>query len=701
MNKEFFPLENWGEIEKVLLDDHDFLNCLSDAKLNDVEIGNLAKELNKVLLKISGDIQSNSKWISVRETVSYQHKVDISLLPNGMSKTVDLEIEMSKGIVGIEEKLIGKSTQSVPIQVSFNVKKLPPKHPLFFTSGKHFSGKVTVKNVYNPPFKIPKLTGSEGAKGLTQELLILFRHIPFDLALKFSTQLGTQDLASGAGKKIKTASVEFLNQYSKIPDKFKHTTLRQIGEIGPRFDPEMELAFMESLYRVFRSYTGEYEPSIYIGLIQDIFEQRFEKTLDSVYKQMQQQQEEIHKDFSLFGEIENEKQRLIALHEEYERQKSKGASEEVLRKARQGMEKVASHINQRKQKYETSKGIILIQELYLSTLEKTETFEKAMTKVTPRLGELKKIIQSNHISVSKDLEILSKGLGVHAKHLLIQHAIYSEVEPDLDKVVLLDDVNEYDSETVSGVLDLIPTLKRKFDGKKIGSNRLLKETLETDLPEHEKKAFDQYIEENPDPKNNQVQRLTQQLDQFLTMKKFGSSLDSVSKFLNEEINTLKAVVTFSAAQNKLNTDLKNHIRYYEKLFMQPYFDLLEESNYEEFDDLDRRYDRLRNSLKSQMEIKYTVAEEKALLSMFRQINAQLHNENLFSANVFSKQIRNFMNLLKKHKSFISGVLMKKILETYTVFIMGSSRTKNLPSESGRLKAVDISKIKESRDHLTK
>ena len=313
---------------------------------------------------------------------------------------------------------------------------------------------------------------------------------------------------------------------------------------------------------------------------------------------------------------------------------------------------------------------------------------------------LKSLLKANHISAARDIETLTHNLGVHGQHLLIQHAIYSEVEPNLDHLVSIDSLEKYDEAKVKPLLNLIPTVRDALNGQELNSNNLLKAIFTADVPEREKNAFLHYCEENPDPRDNQTQRFSQQTEQFIQISRSTHNIDGVALFLEKELTCLKAVLRFAAEQNKLNTDFKNHMRYYEKVFIEPYLSLLSQAQHSQFEEMDRTFEKLANSLKVQMEIRYSGLEEKAMLSMFRSINSQLQNENLFAAKVFTKQVRNFMNQLTRFKTQIPPALMKKILETYTIYMMGSSRTRNLSKEKGALSQEDLLKIKANHETLT-
>ena len=700
MTREFFPLESWDDINEFLEDDYGLEATDRLIKTEDVKISELCRELNKVIFQASAVTQSSAEWASVRDAITYQHKVAVSITPAKMSKSIDLEIELGQGIIGIEPKLIGKTSASAPIEVSFNVKKLPPKHSLFLFSGKNLKASIKIVKVMKPPFDLPELTDISGDESFCLSLLYMLRHIPFNSAKEFSKSLSNQTTQLNLGKKIKTLIVHFLEDYSDIPKKFKSTTHKQIIEIGSSYDPEMELSFLESIHTVFEDQKNRYQPQAFIKNINGLFDERYEVILSNILKQFKKQQNDIHENFKQFRLLENENQRFEALSAEYTKNKTRGVGEEVLRRQKQDLAKVEREIISKKRKYETSKGIILMQEMYLNVLEKKPIFKTAFAKIGNHLEEIKSQMQANHISIKKDLEKMAKNLGVHAKHLLIQHAIYSETEPDLEKVVSLEDLSKYSQEDIEGVLNLIPSLKKSLENKEVSSTVLLQQTLQTDIPQNEKNAFSNFIEQHPSPRNNVTQRFSQQLEQYLEVKKVGNGVDAIKIFLQKEIVILKAVIRFASEQNKFTTDFKNHLKFYEKLFIDPFMGVVEDANDPELDELENNYIRISNAIKTQLNLKYNVAEEKALLSTFKQINSQLSNDNLFNVNIFSQQIRSFMTSLTKHKDKISGPLMKKVLETYTVFLMGSSRTKNLAKNTSSESKVDLQKIKAERTNLT-
>jgi hypothetical protein len=55
--------------------------------------------------------------------------------------------------------------------------------------------------------------------------------------------------------------------------------------------------------------------------------------------------------------------------------------------------------------------------------------------------------------------------------------------------------------------------------------------------------------------------------------------------------------------------------------------------------------------------------------------------------------------LNQYKNKVPAALMKRILETYTVFMMGSSRTRNLSKEKGALSGDQLSKIRATHSSL--
>lgn len=700
MGKEFFPLESWQDITEIIEADNgiDSVELFLNGKENQFE--ELCKELNKALLKSSSAVQNSSTWTPVRESINYQHKAEIELIPDKMTKAIKLTVDVGNDLTGIESKLIGKNTQSTSKKISFNVRKLPPSHALYTFSGRNLSAQLIIKNVLKPPFHLPPLEPTTDAKETQDNLLEVLRHLPFDMSLDFSKSFENFNFKNEIAKKIKGVIINYLEAYAKIPDSFKRITQEKITAIGTRFDPEMELSYLESIYAVFNGQKNRYTPATFIKHIEKLFDDRFTKVLETILRQITVQQKDIKENFKEFSEIENDKQRYDSLIHEFQRSKEKGAGEEVLRRQKQDIKKISDLIQTKKRKYETSKGIILIQELYLNSLEKNESFEHALSNLSHIVDGLKKHIQANHLSVRRDLEKLAHDIGAHAKHILVQHAIYTDVEPDLNEIVALDDIGSYDDKDIQGVLNLIPSLKNSLGNDKVTATKLLQKTFSTNISQSEQTAFKNYIDNHPNPKNNKTYRFTQQLDQFLEVKKVGTSMTNIQSFVENELLTLKTVVLFAAEHKKLTTDFKNHLKFYDKLFIQPYLDLLEEANHESFDELDMQYGRVQNTMKSELSIKYSISEEKALLSTFKQINSQLNNEKLFTVNVFTKQIKNFMNNLNKHKKFISGALMKKVLETYTVFLMGSSRMKGLSRTGNNIKGDSLDQIRSRRADLT-
>ena len=698
--KEFYPLDHWQIIEKELLDPRSLGESPLSKELSAEEMRSLCVEVNQVLSKASGKIQEGSHWLPVRESITHQHRVEILVTPNGLSRGIALKANMSLSECGLEEKLIGKSVQTVPFAVSFIVNKVGPKHPLFQFGGKQMSCKVSIQNVFKPPFKTPTLPVCENGEAFRASLLETLRSMPFHLSESFAKELRDHKATHAEGKETLRSMADFLHDFSGIPNTFKKIILDQIKDLGAIFDPELELSYTETVYRVFEKSKHQYSPPSFQANIESLFFSRFEQVMEQVVNQITQQQKDVRQRLTNFSEIESERQRLIALAQDLEAQKKKGVGDEILRRHRQDLNKLAQRIHKKIRQYESSKGIILIQELYISALEKAEHYKSALKKIDAEMKQLKSLLQANHISASRDIETLTQSLGVHAHHLLIQHAIYSEVEPDLTQVVALENVGKYELKDIELALNLLPTVKASLQGKTIDSNSLLQVFVQGDVPESEKATFVRYCEEHPDPKNPQVHRFNQQAEQFIHVSRGGKGIDGIVAFLNKELFVLKAVVRFAAEQNKLSTDFRNHLRYYDKLFMEPYLHIIESAKHSEHDDIDRTYGKILNSIKTQMDIRYSNIEEKALLCIFKQINSQLQNDNLFAANVFTKQVKNMMSQLSRYKDKIPQTLMKKILETYTIYMMGSSRTKNLSQGQSGLSKDELERIRNDRTTLT-
>ena len=699
--KEFYPLDNWQALEEIILHQSEFSDCESSGKtLSEDELKALNTEVNRMLLKASAALQANSEWIPARESITQQHRVEVSLTPTGMTRPITFTVDMSNPEAGFEDKILGKSTQSVPSKFSFIVGKVNSKHALYNFAGKQLGCTLAIQNVFKPPFKMNSIGTASTLKEWQKALLENLREIPFKLCEGFAQVMGQQVPQTPLAKTVLMCIGNFLLTHSQVPKGFTSTTQKQILELGAKFDPEMELSFVESLYRVFVVNRNRYSPPTFQKNIENLFVERFDIVVNNIVSQMTQQQKEIRQRLSNFAEVEVERQRLLAMAQEMEVQKKKGAGDEVLRRARTELQKLASRIQRKIRQYESSKGIILIQELYISAIEKSEHLKSSLEKMRKEMNVLKGLLKANHISAARDIESLTHSLGVHGQHLLVQHAIYSEIEPDLNHLVSIDALVKYDDAKVRPLLNLIPTVREALVGQELNSNNLLKAIFTADVPEREKNAFLQFCEENPEPRDSQTQRFSQQTEQFIQISRASHGLEGVADFLEKELLCLKSILRFAAEQNKLNTDFKNHMRYYEKIFIEPYLSLLTQSAHAKAEDMERTLEKLSNSLKVQMEIRYSVLEEKALLSMFKSINGQLQNENLFAAKVFAKQVRNFMNQLTRFKDNIPPVLMKKILETYTIYMMGSSRTRNLSNEKAGLSQEELQKIRANRDSLT-
>ena len=702
LSKEFYPKDSWASIEELLTDPYSLSDPPYDGELDASKMEELVAQINSAFLRSSANVQANSNWVQVRETVSPQHRVDLEITPNGLNRHLDVTLDMGQEDVGLENKIIGKSVQSVPFAVSFIAKKVPPKHPLFSYGGRQLSAKVSIKNVYKPPFKLPTLEKADSGAEFSRHLLDVLRSLPFSLAEEMAKSLRAFPIDGAKAKSVVRAASDFLNDYAGIPNHFRKRTVQQIKDIGAVYDPEMELSFMESVYRVYLNEKNRYSPPAFHNHIEQLFNDRFKVILDDVFAQLTQQQKDVRQKLVNFAEVENERQRLAALKGELDALRKKEASDEVLKRTRQDLTRVAERIRKRIRQYESSKGMILMQELFISTMEKSEAVGDIISRSLPKALEgLKSLLKANHISAARDIEALSQSLGVHAQHLLIQHAIYSEVEPDLSQIVSLESIKTYDADRIKPVLNLMPTLRENLGDEELTSTNILKAVIESGVPKNELNAFENFCQEHPEPSQPEVQRFSYQLNQFVDIGKSADGIDGMVTFLEKELLTLKVVLKFAAEQGKLNTDFKNHLKYYEQLYLAPYLDLLEQAGHKAFEELDRAYGKLENALKVSMEIRYTSLEEKALLAMFRHVQSQLQKKNLFTAKVFTQQIKSFMNQLTRFKRSVPNALMKKILASYTVYMMGSSRLMNLSRESsGEVKSEDLAKIREGQKDLT-
>jgi hypothetical protein len=698
--QEFYPLDSWNKIKESFLQREGLHPFPLEAPVAPKDLAEICQVVNVILLSASSAVQKESPWISVKETISPQHRVEVTLTPTGMERGVTLQLNMGAEELGLESRLRGRSVQSVPFKTSFIVSKVNSKHPLFGYSGQSLSCSVAINNVFKPPFKLMGLSSCDSIIMLQRELLELLRSIPFDLASAFREHLQHQKCEVELALPVLESIAVFLKQHALTPAGFRESLKACLLELGRRFDLEMELSFTESIFSEYHGQRNSFHPTAFQAQIAACFENRITEILGEVIVQLTRQQKDIRLRLTNYAGLENERLRLVALTQEFEKKRRSNASEELLSKQRQGVLKVRRRIEKKIRQFESSKGIILVQELYLSSLEKNPKLSSPLAAHRKQLDELKQSLQANHISVSRDIEALTHSLGVRASHLLVQHAIYSEVEPDLSKVVSVDALHKYNPEVIGPLLKLLPTVEERLRGQDIDSNELLRVILDSELSEREKNAFYRFCDENPEPKSNEVQRFSEQTQQFLTFSGGERGVDGVVDYLQMEIGCLQVVLRFAGEQGKLNTDFKNHLKYYDQVFLSPYLNLIENMGLDAYAEINRAYRKMGNTMKVQMNLSYSGIEEKALLSMFRHINGQLQHKNLFSASVFTRQVKQFMNHLSLFKNKISKSLMKRILETYTVYMMGSSRTKNLSRERVGVAPSTLSFIRESHSSLT-
>jgi len=456
MAKVFFPLENWNSIDSLLRDDVGLEHTIKDLELTSKDLQELRLELNSIFQKTSSSLQKDQDWSSVRDTISYQHKVLFSITPNGKGKPIECEVLMGLEEIGLESKLIGKSVQSQPSKLSFNVKALKPSHPLSAFSLKNFSGVLAIQNVFSPPVKLPMLQESESASAFCQDLLFLLRSFNYNLANDSIPALRKLTPESKALKTALRCICDYLDHFSNFPDKFKHLVTEQIQSIGIKFDPEMELAYLQSMHQVYLEKKHYYLPEAFQKQIDVLFKNRYKFVLNQIIEQMHAQQAIIQERLKSYSTTEADKKRMFHLQEEVNQQRKKGASEETLRTKKAEIKKILKKVQTAVHQYESSKGIILMHEILLSTLHGDEELVNLLPK--NKVGELKSRLQANHISSSKDIERLTRTLGMHADHLLVQHAIYSEVEPDISQVVILEDIGTYDKKQLSSILTILPSL---------------------------------------------------------------------------------------------------------------------------------------------------------------------------------------------------------------------------------------------------
>ena len=94
MTREFFPLESWDDINEFLEEDYGLETTNQLIENEDVKKSELCRELNKAIFQASAVTQSAAEWEAVRDAITLQHKVTISLTPAKMSKSIELGVDL-------------------------------------------------------------------------------------------------------------------------------------------------------------------------------------------------------------------------------------------------------------------------------------------------------------------------------------------------------------------------------------------------------------------------------------------------------------------------------------------------------------------------------------------------------------------------------------------------------------------------------
>lgn len=701
ISPEATPENCWKKIEGIFLDDSMLRVAFASLEIASEDARVLSDTIGKILLKISASVQATRKWNAVQIPINWGHRVQLSLTPDGLRKPIELTVDMGEGKIGIESRLLGKSASSVDSKISFNVQKLMPNHPLYFSAGRNLVANVIVQKVFEPPFRLARVPSTDKPEELKSSLLKSLRTIPFSDASEFSLKLKEANLQGQSGSKLLQATRQFLDRHASVPGLVRRVIAEFLNQAG-KVDAERELDFVRRTYGIFTDSDTHYDSPQYKNIVKQCMDDIVRDTLRKVMRQFQAQQDAIHNDIRSFSGLMQENKRLENMLLQFEQNKKKGVGQEILQRDRHEINQVMKRIRRIQFRQQTDMGVILMHEMYLSTLQNMSEIKELIDEQSEKFKEIKSLIRANHVTMSSDIDKFTRKLGVHASQLLVQHAIYKDVEPALDKIQSLDDLGNYNREEVQGVLGLLPTLSKKLGDKDFDSTTLLKATLQTKVPEKERKAFDNFLENNDEPANHNVQRLTSQMSSFFRAADAGSSIDDICKVLEAEAFRMKFVVQFAMENQKMTTDFKNHMVYYQKVYIEPFMELVSKEDPERAAEIEDALDRTKNALKSQMTLKYSVADEKAMLSMFRVVGNQLAKDDLFTTNVFQRQVRSFINFMTGQKKKISADLVKRILTTYTVFMMACSRLANLAkSDTGRLSIEDLARIRSAASSLVK
>lgn len=655
--------------------------------------------LEEVLCKAATATIKSVPWRVTTQPAGLGHKVQVNFLIQGMKKEISMEGEPGKIVVGFETHLMGHKASNRAQTIDFIVQKLPVSHPLSPFAGKHVSGQLLIKKVMVPPMPMPELDGIHQSDALKLALLHLMRELPLALCPTFATHLQTEVRA--APSDIRNGLEQYilaLNEHSQLQKKLLQLITTQLDEIGAPRDPETEMAFLRAMLKELELNQHRIEPPLFCKHIASTLQSMLKHNLESVIKQIHTQQNAIRRDVREYHDLDQDKSQLQSLQQEFEEQRKRGASKEVLRRTRIEIDKLESKMRRVALRFQTNLGVILMQEMLMDGLKRDVEMQLPLRALDAELEEMTLLIKENYRSVNRELVGLGKKLGEGGKRMLLQTALLGDRETDPAHTTDLESIGVYDTKNVAPLMILLPSLAKKLGKGGFTANELLTATMESDITSDEKKVFNDYVEKNPHPRNHEMHRMTSQLSNFIELIEDGSGINLVHTHFEKEMEMLKVVVALALEQNKLNTDFKNHLSYYLKLFLEPLWDLLKKNNHESFRELNISWDRLRNNLAVTFKLRYTTVEESTLLATFRYIAAQLQNEELFHANEFQRQLQAFLEMIKHHRRAVSTDLLRKILATYTIFMMGCSRTRKLATNSsGRLSRIDVDAIRRHRD----
>lgn len=698
--KEFFPLNYWDTVENLLLDPaplQEHFTVFDTLRKRDTE---RYREFYAVLDKAGSETCRSCTWQEVDDPINSEHRVRVLFRLDAPSRKLEFSLDISRGQIGIEKVITGMTTGSPPFSTTFTPIKLPPKHPLYFTSDKEVRGRVAILKVLRPPLKWPDYNEARALGEPKSFLLAHLRCIPFNLLTPFLEALGkfrsalSQDLIPCVD-----AFSAMLRYQTELPQHVAKLVSQQLDGISKRRDHETELAFWLSLYQRFKAREDHlFQPS-YFANIDTLLKQMLSEALKGVLALLDRQQKEIQLSLHSHKQVEQDKERLRSMRTEIDQLKKRDASPEVQLRARQDFSKLAEKVKQILRSFQVHLGILLIQELYLGRIQEIPELQPSLETLQREIHGLTRSMAANHKSAVRELQQLCKRLGKHGERLLLQGTILSDID-DAGEPIGLDQVGVFDSKNLGSVLVLAPSLTLHLNPDHFTSTELLRSVIDHPLDVEEQQRLSEYMRRNPRPRNRETYRFISQLDNFVALSKKGRGHDLIFGYLKRELDRLKSIIDSAVQQNKLNTDFKNHVAYYLKLYVDPHHDFLKSLNYPGLSALEVPYQRMRNSLNANFKIQYSSEEEKSLMTMFRHIFVQLQNRDLFTIDEFSKQLSSFLTLLKGHRGIISTDLTKRILTSYTVFMMGCSRTMNLSREGGgSLTQNLIDEIRDQRRQL--